>query len=291
MKNFLSLLLVFVMLLSLSACGKTNTKNTDHSSTPNQATTDNTKNPTNNNDNTNKPTNSVTDDRQETIKPSVTTPSGNAEIKVEPSKKPIPAPEKENHPTTQKPSTSTGTESTKPNSCEHSYTTVSCTTPKMCTKCNYIAANALPHSYKNGKCSVCSKAEMLTTFMAGDWVARTVKSGTSEQGEILSEFILGKDKERYSSSVCYSNASSCVISNGKIIYNDKSYHSDWYLTTFTRCVWEENEDTITITLEKITPVVSFILRKTSETQLTVISSTNTGINTVEIPVGLVFVKQ
>ena len=288
MKNFLSLLLVFVMLLSLSACGKTNTKNSDHSSTSGQTTTDNTKKPTNNSGNKKEPTDSSTEATQTPTKEPTTTPGKDKEPI---SKIPIPTPEKDNQGSTEKPTTSTDPDTPNSSSCQHDYTVVSCTTPKMCTKCNYIAANALPHSYKNGKCSVCSRAEILTTFMAGDWVARTVKSGTSEQGEILSEFVLGKDKERYSSSVCYSNASSCVVSNGKIIYNDKSYHSDWYLTAFTRCVWEENEDTITITLENLTPVVSFILRKTSETQLTVISSTNTGINIAEIPVGLVFVKQ
>ena len=176
----------------------------------------------------------------------------------------------------------------EPSDCEHTYTTVSCIMPKLCTKCKHIAGNALPHNYKNGTCTVCGNPEIIATFTEGDWVARIIKAGTSEQGEILSEYILGQNKQKYSSCVCYSNASSCIVNWGKVIYNNKTYYFDWYRATMTsRCIWEESGDTITVTLEYGDHDIEFVLTKTSETQLIVISSTDTAY----IPVGIVFVKQ
>lgn len=170
--------------------------------------------------------------------------------------------------------------------CEHSYANVTCTTPKICIKCEHIAGNALSHNYKNGSCTVCGRAEMLVTFREGYWVAYTVKAGTSEQGEVLSEYVLDPTLQRYSSYVCYSNASSCIASAGKVIYNDKTYHSDWYFTVLMGCTHDENGDTITITVDNDNNAYAFVLTKTGETQLTVISSTNT----TYIPVGIVFNK-
>lgn len=218
MKRALSLLVVLIVLLSLCACSKSETQNTDPNTNPSQSTTDNTE---------------------------------------------------------------------EPSTCQHSYTNVTCTTPKICTKCNKIAGNALPHSYKNGKCSVCGRAEILETFKAGDWVAHTVKAGTGNQGTILSEYILNSTQRRYSNVVCYSNASACIIGYGKVIYNEKTYYADWYPTTYLPVTWEENGDTITVTIQVDNhDACVFVMTKTSETQLTVISSTNTE----RVPVGVVFNK-
>ncbi len=120
MKKALSLLLVFVMLLCLSACGKNDTKNTDHSSTSGHATTDDTKKPTNSNGNTKDPTDSSTEGTQSPTKKPTTTPGKDKEPAL---KIPIATPEKDNQASTEKPTTSTDTKPTNPNSCEHSYTT------------------------------------------------------------------------------------------------------------------------------------------------------------------------
>lgn len=298
MNKILSLLLALTLVFAFVACSDekdttsepdtstiTQTESTDSDTinesssdteTPSNSTpstsTETSKSTTNNKDNTtsskpsdiiNKPTISMPSTPSET---GTTTPTESTQVPVdEPDENPA----------------------DEPSDCEHIYTTVSCTMPKMCTKCQHIAANALPHNYKNGSCTVCGMAEMLVTFREGYWVAYTVKSGTSEQGEILSEYVLPPELDRFSSYRCFSNASACFLDKGKITYNDKAYHSDWYYTTFTSCIWEENGDTITVTLEHIDPIIEFVLTKTSETQLTVISSTNTAY----VPVGIVFVKQ
>ncbi len=180
----------------------------------------------------------------------------------------------------------TPTTPTDPNACKHTYTVATCTTPKMCTKCQHIASNALTHNYKNGSCTVCGRDEMLVTFQEGYWVAYAVKAGTSEQGEVLSEYVLDPTLRRYSNYVCYSNASACTVSTGKVNYNGKTYHSDWYFTVSMSCTHEENDDTITITVGRENDTYAFVLTKTSETQLTVTSSTNTAY----VPVDIVFNK-
>ncbi len=301
MKKFLSLLLALTLVFALVACSNekdttsepdtstTQTESTDNTETtdsdttnenssdaeiPSNSDTSRTQNntTTSNKDNTtsSKPSNAI---NKPTISMPSTPPTKDTTTPTESTQTPTDKPDK-------KPAD-------EPSDCEHTYTTVSCTIPKMCTKCQHIAGNALPHNYKNGSCTVCGRAEMLVTFQEGDWVARTVKNGTGEQGEVLSEYILDQDKRHYGSVICFSNASACSVSTGKVIYNNKTYHSDWYFTTFTSCIWEENGDTITVTLEHTDPIIEFVLTKTSETQLTVISSTNTAY----VPVGIVFVKQ
>ena len=110
------------------------------------------------------------------------------------------------------------------------------------------------------------------------------------QGEVLSQYVLDPKLQHYSSYICYSNAAACTVSTGKIIYNNKGYHSDWYYTAYMGCTSKENGNTITVTVYGKNPyelVFEFVLTKTSETQLAVISSTNTA----HVPVGIVFVKQ
>ena len=299
MKRALSLLLVLVMQLSLCACGKNDTQNTDPGTTSSQVTSENKEDTTS----------GTTEDKQET---SSTSTASRSEDKQETSNTSTTTRKKDDTATTKQPPSahvdkdngtqeeqtstpdedeqgpskeSSDTESDEPSDCEHTYSTVSCTIPKMCTKCHHIAGNALPHNYKDGSCTVCGKAENLVTFQVGDWVANVVKAGTGEQGEVLSQYILDEDKDHYSSFVCYSNANACIINWGKVTHNNKAYYSDWYFTTFTRSTWEENGDTITITIN-FRPSIEIVLTKTSETQLTVISSTNTAY----VPVGIVFNK-
>ena len=293
MRKAFSLLLVLAMLLSLCACRKNDAHDTDSSSNPGQTITDNVKDPTNNtsdDDNSSastptKPSDETTDsdkDSQSSIeKPNE--PSVNPEMPPESSTKPsvdtkLPSTESDQKPTT------------KPSDCEHEFTVATCRIPKVCTKCEEIAGHSLPHTYQNGTCTVCGLAEMLEDFKKGDWVARVVTPGTNEQGEILSEYILKENERTYENIVCYLNASSCVMNIGKVIYNEKTYYADFYPSTHMSCTWKENGDVITITVTKgqyDDVVVEFVLSKTSETKLTVISSTNTSI----VPVEIVFVKQ
>ncbi len=293
MKKSLSLLLALTLVFALVACSNekdttsepdtstTQTESTDNTETTDSNATDesssDTKTPSNN-DTSSTQNNTTTSNKDNTTsskpsnainKPTISTPS------TPPAKD------------TTTPNESTQTPTDEPSDCEHTYTTVSCTVPKMCTKCQHIAGNALPHNYKNGSCTVCGMAEMLVTFLEGYWVAHMVKAGTSEQGEILSEYVLDPELNRFSGYRCFSNASACFLDKGKITYNDKAYHSDWYYTTYQGCTYEENGDTITITVGRGNDAFEFVLKKTSETQLTVISSTNTAY----VPVGIVFVKQ
>ena len=296
MKKILSLLLVLVMLLSICACNKKEAKNTHPSANSSQATTDNTEESTNstNEDEQESTENSITtpgEDEKETIKQP--TSDGNKQESIEkpatsPTKDPATAPTQSTQsPTVESTTTSTQTPTTKPDTCEHTYTVATCTIPKVCTKCEKIGGHTLPHSYKNGVCTVCGKPEILVTFKEGDWVARIVKAGTREQGEILSQYRLSKDKHSYENVVCYSNASSCVVNLGKIIYNEKTYYADYYPTTFFSVTWEENGDTITIvSRHNDQDRTEFVLTKTSETQLTVTSSNDKA----NISVGTVFNK-
>lgn len=300
MKRALFLLLVLVMLLSLCACGRDDTQSTDSSATPGQATTDGTEEPT---DGTADGTQDPTKETTTTIKGKTTTTPTKiladkttetppAKATETPSNKTTKTPDDENteapddEPAESSDDNSSETPDTKPSACEHTYTVASCTTPKICTKCQHIAGHSLPHNYKNGTCTVCGKPEILATFEEGDWVANIVKAGTGEQGEVLSQYILTQDKGQYENVVCYSNASACVLNMGKVIYNNKTYYADWYPLLFTSVTWEESGNTITVVSRHSESPYEIILTKTSETQLKVISSTDK----TNLPVGTVFNK-
>ena len=294
MRKAFSLLLVLAMLLSLCACRKNDAHDTDSSSNSGQTITDYVQEETNN---------TLDDANSSTLTP--TKPSDDAQTSTDSHKAPQTSIEKPNEPSidketrpesSTKPSVDTQLPSiesdekpaTKPSNCEHEFTVATCRIPKICTKCEEIAGHSLPHSYKNGTCTVCGLAEMLEDFKKGDWVARVVTPGTNEQGEILSEYILKENKRTYENIVCYLNASSCVMNIGKVIYNEKTYYADFYPTTYMSCTWEEDEGTVIITVgHNDNTIVEFVLTKTSETKLTVISSTNTSI----VPVEIVFEKQ
>ncbi len=174
----------------------------------------------------------------------------------------------------------------EPSDCEHTYTPLTCSCPKYCTKCEDIAAHSLPHNYQNGKCTVCGWSEIAFNIKEGDWVANIVKAGTGDQGEILSQYILTQS-QYIGAIVCYSNASSCTANFGKANYNEKTYYVDYYYLAFTSVDWEENVDTITVTSRGGESAPKIVLTKTSETQLTVIDSNDKAY----IPVGTVFEKQ
>lgn len=279
MKKALSLLLILVMLLSLCACGGTDDREPQTGSSSDDTVSSDLSGGT-------------------TTTVSNTTTTTYNENKQEPTKKPVTvdkdaetdneqtsSPDNDKQDSSNEPN---GTETSDPNACEHTYTVASCTIPKMCTKCQHIAGHSLPHNYKNGTCIVCGKSEILTTFKAGDWVANIVKAGTNEQGEVLSQYILTQNKAAYENVVCYSNASACVLNQGKVIYNNKTYYSDWYPFLHHPVTWKEDENTITVTSWHNESIehLEIVLTKTSETQMKVISSTDNA----NLPVGTIFNK-
>ncbi len=134
MKKALSLLLVLVMLLSLCACGKNDTQNIDPSTTPSQATTDNTEEST---DGTTETTQAITEEPTTTP----TTESTNA-----------PTEESTTKPT-ERPTTKPTETPTTPTACSHSYKDATCTAPKTCTKCGATNGSAAGHSYKDATCT------------------------------------------------------------------------------------------------------------------------------------------
>ncbi len=296
MKRTISLLLVLVILLSLCACGNDGTQSTDPDATSGQANTVKNEEPTNSSTE-NTPTSteeSTTTSSEESTDGTDSSTQTSTEESTTSTEMPL---EKPNGPSTIKPDNSATTNpdnssttkpgetpTTKPTNCEHTYTVATCSMPKICTKCQEIGGNSLPHNYENGTCKVCGRAEMLVTFTEGDWVAHIVKAGTSEQGEILSQYIISKNRS-YSNVVCYSNASSCVMNIGKVIYNQKTYYADYYPTTFFSVTWEENDNTITVTHSHKSGL-EFVLTKIGETQLSVTSSNDTA----SIPVGTIFNK-
>lgn len=305
MKKFLSLLLALTFVFTLVACSnekgttsepdtsttQTGTESADGTETTDSNITDESSSDTESNIEIDAPTTSP-----ETSKPT-TSDKDNAT-----SSKPGNA---INKPTISMPSTppakdtTTPTESTQtpadepdknptdePSDCEHTYTPLTCSCPKYCTKCEDIAANALPHNYQNGKCTVCGWSEIAFNIKEGNWVANIVKAGTGDQGEVLSQYILTQNS--YAGAiVCYSDASSCSVNFGKVFYNEKTYYVDYYYLAFTSVDWEENGDTITVTSRHSESAPKIVLTKTSETQLTVIESNANA----HIPVGTVFEKQ
>ena len=309
MKKFTSLFLALVMLLSLSACRSNNAQSTDSDLPPTITSADN----------AGELTNSAPEKEQGPTEGLTTTNEDNKEtasLPIPDDDNPAidqPVPDEDSHAPTEKPVTTsagspetTTTESSQtpagdtvddpvgdtvddpvgePSGCEHTYTTATCTMPKICTKCQHIAGHSLPHNYANGVCTVCGRSEMAFNIKEGDWVASIVKPGTSDQGDVLCLYILTKID--YANAVCYSNASACILNIGKVIHNGKTYYVDYYPLAFYSVDWEENDDTTTVTSRSSESAPKIVLTKTSETQLTV-DSCNGSAN---IPVGTVFTKQ
>ena len=172
MKKALSSLLVLVMLLSLCACGKDDTQNIDPSTTPSQATTDNTE----------EPTDGTTEGTQAPTEEPTTTPT------EEPTTKPTETPTtKPTETPTTKP---TETPTTKPTTCSHNYKDATCTAPKTCSKCGATSGSALGHSYKDATCTMpktCTKCGVTEGTATGHTEvimpaveATTTSTGTTE---------------------------------------------------------------------------------------------------------------
>ena len=149
MKKTLSTLLVFVMLLSLCACGQNNTQNTSPITTSGQVTTNNTEKTADGaTEGTRAPTEEPT--TAPIIKPT-TNPA------TEPSTEP-PHTHNFSAATCTAPKTcSCGTTEGKPNG--HNWKDATCSDPKTCTVCGTTSGLTAGHNFSNGKCTICGKAD------------------------------------------------------------------------------------------------------------------------------------
>ena len=306
MKKALSLLLVLVLLLSLCACGKNDTQNTDPSTNPSQATTDNTE----------EPTDGTTEGTQAPTEETTTTPT--EEPTTKPTETPTTKPTTCSHSykdatcTAPKTCTKCGATSgsalghsykdatcTAPKTCSkcgatsgsalgHSYKDATCTAPKTCTKCGATSGSAAGHSYSNGTCTVCGTADPNVPFEGNEWAAYIVKAGTSEQGEVLSEYVLRPTEfNGYTHKEYYSNENYSDLKDGSITHNGKTYYDYWFSSEMNGMTWTDFGDTVAVVFAYDTPIIELTLTRTGETQFTVTSSNDTA----SIPVGTVFKKQ
>ena len=314
MKKALSLLLVLVLLLSLCSCGKNDTQNTDPSTTTSQATTDNTEAPT---DGTTEGTQAPTEEpttpstEEPTTKPTETPTTKPTET---PTTKPTTCSHsyKDATCTAAKTCTKCGATSgsafghsykdatcTAPKTCSkcgatsgsalgHSYKDATCTAPKTCTKCGATSGSAAGHSYSNGTCTVCGTADPNVPFEGNEWAAYIVKAGTSEQGEVLSEYVLRPTEfNGYTHKEYYSNENYSDLKDGSITHNGKTYYDYWFSSEMNGMTWTDFGDTVAVVFAYDTPIIELTLTRTGETQFTVTSSNDTA----SIPVGTVFEKQ
>lgn len=322
MKKLLCAILALVMLLSLCACGKKDTGATDLTTAPTQAPTENSEETaTTDTVATEVPTEGATE--EPTAAPTVATsekatvgstpkatvtpttkatavPTTKATVApttkataapttkatVAPTTKATAAPTtKATVAPTTKPATTPATIAT---TCSHSYKDATCTAPKTCSKCGATEGNAAGHSYSNGTCTVCGAADPNVPFENNSWAAYIVKAGTSEQGEVLSQYILSPtDFQGYTHKEYYSNESYFNVNNGSITYNGKTYYDFWFSSEMNGITWEDNGNTVTVTFAYNEPIIELVLTRTGETQFTVTSSNDTA----NIPVGTVFKKR
>lgn len=84
----------------------------------------------------------------------------------------------------------TKTESTVATDCEHDYTAATCTAAKRCTKCGVAEGEALGHTFKDGKCTVCGATEDGYTQKYDVYVNEV---GYSLNSEVIIEVVLKTD--------------------------------------------------------------------------------------------------
>ncbi len=160
MRKALSLLLIFVMLLSLCACGKDDAQSTDPGANSTQATTEGTEDPT----------------------------DGTAEGTQAPTEDPTAAP-------TEGPTAApTETPATNPTACSHSYKDATCTTAKTCTKCGATDGSAAGHTWKAATCTTaktCSKCGKTEGKAAGHKYENGTCTGCGDVEKITHTFGTG----------------------------------------------------------------------------------------------------
>ncbi len=317
MKKTLSMILVFVLLLSLCACGKKDTEATEPTTVPTQAPTENTEETMlAETAETEAPTQAPTEEPTAlpTVATSVkatveSTPKATTKATAAPTTKATAAPTTKATvapttapatkptaaPTTKATVTPTTAPATKPTAapatvataCSHSYKDATCTAPKTCSKCGATSGSAAGHSYSNGACTVCGTADPNVPFEGNEWAAYIVKAGTSEQGEVLSEYILRPTQfQGYTHKEYYSNENYSDLKDGSITHNGKTYYDYWFSSEMNGIAWTDWGDTVTVVFAYDSPRITLKLTRTGETQFTVTNS-----DTASIPVGTVFNKQ
>jgi hypothetical protein len=181
---------------------------------------------------------------------------------------------------------------------EHIFTPADCTTPKTCTLCGETEGEALGHSYKEGKCTLCTAAQPnYKAFESGAWCM----DGLTTSGEELERITLSVGQEDSAISVSFW---------GDFDQCEKEYQ-DWYMAEGEGVIFEfegkrfypmgfgkwrdlsytADGDTIVLTILEDEPIGTITMVRTAGDQYTVtevtgriIDSTITG----AIPVGSVF---
>ena len=254
MRKTLSVLLVLIMLLSLCACGNNDSQAADSSTGSSQVSTEGT---------------GGTEDSTGTTGATQAPTDAPTEAPTTP---PTQAP-------TEAPTTPPATE------CSHSWKDATCTAPKTCTKCGATEGSTAKHNYSDGACTVCGAEDPNVPFTGNVWVTKIVRTGSSEEGEVLSFYSLNPtDFQGYSHKEYYSNENYSFMYYGSITHNGKTYYDFWMSSEINGIEWEDNGDTVKVVFAYSEPATELVLTRTGEEQFTVTSSTDEE----NIPVGTVF---
>lgn len=280
MRKTLSVLLVLIMLLSLCACSNNDSQAADSSTGSSQVSTEGTggtEGTTGTTGATQAPTDAPTE--------APTTPPTQA-----PTEAPTTPPATEcshswKDATCTAPKTCTKCGATEGNAASHNWSDATCTAPKTCTKCGATEGSTAKHNYSDGACTVCGAEDPNVPFTGNVWVTKIVRTGSSEEGEVLSFYSLNPtDFQGYSHKEYYSNENYSFMYYGSITHNGKTYYDFWMSSEINGIEWEDNGDTVKVVFAYSEPATELVLTRTGEAQFTVTSSTDEE----NIPVGTVF---
>ncbi len=191
MKKIISVLIISVMMLSLSACQKDNSAKTESDLDSENVTVSSDV--------------SVESAITETVASSETEVSSETVVSSEPT---VSSEKADTHThsfaaaTCTAPKTCTVCNATEGSALGHTFTAATCTTPKTCSVCKATEGDVAAHSYALGKCSVCG---------AGDPAAASLLSAGS-YGTYEALFIEGKEGQLIRYTVAYNGSSSVAYS-------------------------------------------------------------------------------
>lgn len=167
MKRILLVLLAFVMLLSLCACGGDDTQTKDPSTAPSQITTDSTQQTTGSTEGTTEATQAPTDEPTTAPTDEPTTP---------PTQAPTEAP--------------TTPPTTQPAVCSHSWKDATCSAPKTCSVCGTTTGSTAQHTYNaQGKCIYCETLNpvLVNKYEQAVAIVARCTSSAAQSGEDLAK--------------------------------------------------------------------------------------------------------
>lgn len=325
MKKALSMILVFVMLLSLCACGKKDTGVTEPTTTPTQTATENTQEATiSATDATQTPTQEMTEEpteepsvapTEEPVNTSKTTAAPTTKATAAPTTKATAAPAtKATVAATTAPATKPATApATVATTCSHSYKEASCTAPKTCTKCGATEGAAAGHSWKaatcaapktcakcgategsvvahnyvNSVCSMCGDTQVVNIpFDGGKWCLDAL-SGTQ-----LNRMRITASEGTGNLSVSFWGEQQ-VMAGAPFNFNGKNYYDQGF-GKGAELTYTESGDTVVVTSSAYDGLVTgkLTLKRTAYNQYTITAVTDTIISgsiTSALAVGNVFV--